>query len=775
MSNKLVYLILLLFLANRGYSQNCTITLTGKVVDEHTQEPLDYVNIYIPESEKGTVSDANGSFELNNICPDELHIRFSHIGCEMITQFYHLTSDTFLLIEMEHSDHLIEEITVKDETNKKANQHSRKITVQEIKENGQNNLAKLLSNVAGVSTLKNGSTIGKPIVHGMYGNRLTLLNNGVTQSGQQWGNDHSPEIDPLVANEIEVIKGTAAIEYQGSNLGNIVLVKPAKIKKDPHLHGSTGYYFNSNGKGHGLNLQLQKTHHSLAWKINTSVKRSGDTHAAEYLLKNTGTKEYNVALQLEKQFSQKLFSELFFSSFNNELGVLRGSHIGNLTDLEEALQREIPFYTTDTFSYQINAPFQQVHHHLLKLKSSYFFTDNQWTDITLAGQVNNRKEFDVRRSGRTDIPAISLFQYSGFGEIKYISEKRKNTSFKSGLQFNYINNSNDPQTGILPLIPDYISLTSGGFLSYAYTPNRWAITSGVRYDNVLQNAVTITNTTPREIKRYNRVYHNMAANLGVSYRFGLPLKISQNIGYVTRNPEVNEFYASGLHQGVSGIEEGDVNLNSEKSLKLTTTLNTQLLKSVDFEVLGYYQNIQDYIFLQPDDEIRLTIRGAFPVFTYTQTDANLLGMDITARWDINKSFEISNTTSLLKGRDSHSNLPIINLPSNRINSTISYEYPDDVMVSNQVKFSNIKTSFNHQYISKQNEAVALLDYVDPPDAYHLYSLKLSSTLHWGATSTKVFVDIDNLLNTSYRDYLNRLRYFADDLGRNVSVGVIVDF
>ena len=103
-----------------------------------------------------------------------------------------------------------------------------------IEDNSHKPLAELLDSEAGVSTLRNGAGIGKPIVHGLFGNRLTILNNGVAQSGQQWGNDHSPEIDPLSADKVTILKGAGAIEHQGGNLGAVILVQPLRIPKDPH-------------------------------------------------------------------------------------------------------------------------------------------------------------------------------------------------------------------------------------------------------------------------------------------------------------------------------------------------------------------------------------------------------------------------------------------------------------------------------------------------------------------------------------------------------------
>ena len=117
---------------------------------------------------------------------------------------------------------------------------------------GNKNLADVLATVSGVSVLKNGSGISKPIIHGLYGNRVTILNNGLVQAGQQWGNDHAPEIDPFVADHISVVKGAGSLQYGSSALGGVVMVDPYKISQDPHLHGKSTYVFQTNGLGHTL-------------------------------------------------------------------------------------------------------------------------------------------------------------------------------------------------------------------------------------------------------------------------------------------------------------------------------------------------------------------------------------------------------------------------------------------------------------------------------------------------------------------------------------------
>ena len=425
MWNKLsLFLIVIFGYQIQAFCQNCELQLKGQIIDLSTGTPIMGANINLQNLKKGAFSDSAGFFQINDLCPGAYHINFSHIGCESQRKYIELNQDTSIFILMDHFDQIMDEVIIQERRQRITLQETSTLSEAEITARSHNNLGQILENVSGLSLIKNGSSISKPVVHGLYGNRLLILNNGIPQSGQQWGNDHAPEIDPLVANSIKVIKGTAAVEYPGSGLGSVVLVEPKAIDREPHIHGRVAYFMETNGRGHSLNTQIQQYRPDLAWKFNVTAKKSGDRKTPDYYLNNTGVQELNFALQLEKSLSERWHSDVYLSSFNSQIGVLRGSHIGNLTDLERAINREEPFFTESSFSYNIDAPRQLVNHQLWKAHSKYFLTEHQWMDITYAGQWNKRREFDVRRSGRSDIPALSLNQFSHYGAIKYAYQPR---------------------------------------------------------------------------------------------------------------------------------------------------------------------------------------------------------------------------------------------------------------------------------------------------------------------------------------------------------------
>ncbi len=742
-------------------AQNCNLILSGHVLDKGTGIPLAFSNILLEDQKRGVVSDSSGFFQFKNLCPDEYHIQVSHIGCEPQTTFITMHQDTTVSILLNHHVEFLDEIVVHGDKDENSAQISSTLSKEEIEQNSHKNLSDILEQLSGVSVLKNGTGISKPVVHGLYGNRVAILNNGIEQSGQQWGNDHAPEIDPFFASHLSVVKGASALAYGSNSLGSVVLVESDKISKDPHLHGLVNYTFNSNGLGNTLNTQFEKNSPWAAWRLSGTLKLQGDSQTPSYFLTNTGKREGNLAFQVEKKINDKWFTDFYLSTFNTEIGVLRGSHIGNLTDLETAFQREKPLFTEDNFSYKINAPRQQVNHHLLKIESRYYLKENQLLKFKYGGQLNNRKEFDIRRGGRTNKPSLSLRQFAHFAELNYQHSFKNNFLLKSGLQYRFIHNNNRPGTGVLPLIPNYESHTASAFLIGQKELGRAFFELGGRFDQKFINVAAISESLPRVFEYFNHQFSNYSLSSGARYDLTESLEATFNLGYMLRAPEVNELYSYGLHQGVSGIEEGTRSLNSEKSLKGIFSLDWFFQKKLFFQALAYYQNIQDYIYLQPQDQFRLTIRGAFPVFKYEQTDARILGSDLLLSYEPTPSTKWIFKYSYIKGRDLSNNLTLINIPANNLFSSINFSLKD------QKQFNNSTFSINGKYVFQQREILPEQDFLATPDAYFLLGLKANTTLPFAHSKLHLGVSIENLLNTTYRDYLNRLRYFADEPGINV--------
>ncbi|OWY22836.1 TonB-dependent receptor [Sphingobacteriales bacterium UPWRP_1] len=752
----LTLLLLLCYTATKG--QTCTYTISGELKDRGSNTPLPYATVYIQETQSGTVADSLGQFTIPGVCAGDYHLKFSHIGCDTENYFLQLTADTILVVFMAHHTELLNETIIHGKREDNVTSVSNTIGRRDIVTQSSKSLAGVLENIAGVSVLKNGSGISKPVVHGLYGNRIAILNNGIAQAGQQWGNDHAPEIDPFAADHISVVKGAAALAYGANALGSVVLVEMDNIQSDPHLHGEINYLFQLNGLGSVLNARCEKAAKWASWRMSATLNARGDLKSPHYYLTNTGKREANVSAQLEKKIGEKINTKLYYSLFTTETGILRGSHIGNLTDLENAINRSIPFFTRNSFSYGIEAPRQTVQHHLLKAEVNRLLKEGNTLQFIYGGQLNNRKEFDVRRSGRENIPALSLLQQSHYAEGIYKTIFGTNLLLKSGIQFNYTDNSNNPETGVLPLIPDYRAYSAAWFVILQKEFKKLSYEFGARYSLRQLNAVTISTTLPRKIERFYHLFHNYTLSGAVKYLPAANHKITLDAGYMLRPPEVNELYSAGLHQGVSGIEEGNRNLQEEKSVKILLADDFSVNNKLFVQALTYYQFIRNFIYLQPLQEYRLTIRGAFPLFVYRQTDATLWGADLMVTYKPTDRLKFQLKYAIVRGRNAAQHIPLVNMPADNLFASAMYAFPD------VGRSKNNTISFNGRYVWKQTRLLPEQDFLPPPNSYFLLGATAGTQLGFKESELHLTLSAENILNTVYRDYLNRQRYFANEPG-----------
>ncbi len=743
----------------------CDISISGRVLDRATKSPLEYALIMSEGSNDAYIADSLGFFKIDNVCPGDLHLSLSHLACSPEHIFIELKNDTIIDLFLEHHFELLDEVVVHGHSDESGTNASSTISKREIESESYKSLAELSARIVGVSMLRNGTTSAKPIVHGLYGNRLTILNNGISQSGQQWGNDHAPEIDASNAHHISVVKGASALSYMGNNLGSVVLVESNPVSNDPNIQGTINYIYNQNGRGNTLSGTVEKKSKLASWRIGGSLKHSGDQKSPDYYLKNTGRREQNAFILLERNKGNLWHHQLLLSSFNANLGILRGSQVSNLTDLESAFQRQIPFFTEDNFSDSIAPPKQTVNHHLVKIESKYFLNDNTVFKFKYGGQLNLRREFDIRRNNRSAKPSLSLKQYSHFLESKIIADLNNLWTINTGLQFQFMDNVNDVSTGILPLIPNYRSFNPAMFVIFQIQIQGWSYELGTRLDYKHFIVKNINNSIPPTIETKTNDFINYSLSGGLIKRISKSFKSALNIAHTMRSPEINELYSFGLHQGVSGIEEGDRDLKQERSFKIISSSDWNFKDKIFVQFLAYYQEIGNYIYLQAEDEFRLTIRGAFPLFKFKQTNARIWGSDLLLSLQMNRHMKLVGKYAYIRAQDKIQKNYLVNIPSDNTQVEIQYAF------NNGKKLSNSYIHFSGQYSFKQSRISISQDYIEAPDAYFLIGFKAGTSFKLSKRTLELGLFANNILNNSYRDYLNRLRYFADETGIDVGIRV----
>ncbi|WP_431157673.1 TonB-dependent receptor [Winogradskyella poriferorum] len=797
---KNILLVLFLLVISFGYSQNCTNLLIGQVSDFHDNTVLENATIKLIGTNKIAISDKEGKFKFENLCDKTYKIEISHLACKTKVVQINVKGDTYESIVLEHHLEQLNEVVVvgKDQTNSTTAQET-VLKSDLIDQYSSLSLGDVLKEVPGVSSINTGNTIVKPMINGLHSSRVLIMNNEVRLQDQEWGIEHAPNVDVNSANQISVIKGSGALAYGGDAVGGVVIINPKRIIRLDTLYGKTILGGQTNGRGYNISTSLNKNY-SSGWyaSFQGSYKRNGDFEAPDYNLTNTGLDSKGISVRFGKSNFETGF-EFYYSYLDNEIGILGTSHIGSVFDLERAINSGQPFLIED-FSYDINAPKQEIIHHLAKAKFYKRFKNFGKLNLQYDYQNNQRLEFDVRLGDRRNIPAIDLTlqTHSLLADVSLDSNLNQKINF--GLMGRFQDNFADPETGVRRIIPDYNKYDFGTYVTTEFKINDNLLgDAGIRYDFNRIDAKKFYRKSRWEERGYDEDfsdiiidetptqyltnpifdYHNLSASAGINYSINDKNSVLINYSLASRPPNVAELFSDGLHHSAARFELGDIRFVQEISNRVSASYiyNTNNL-NLTTEV--FYNRIKDFIYLRPFDFIS-TVRGPFPLWEYQQTDAEMYGLDVSVNYKINDKWQFQNKTAYIKGNDLSTDMAIIDIPPFNTTNQITYNNESWNNFSASLKSECVFEQkdfpdFNFEVEDELNEEMILVDISSPPPAYHLLHFYADATFSIkNRTNLNVSFGINNLLDTTYRNYLNRLRFFADELGRNITLQLQLNY
>jgi len=784
-------------LGNLIYCQSCDLSLKGKITDLHDDSLLIGAVVSIQGTNFFSQTDLDGVYEIKGLCPGKYNLLISHPECININKKINLNQSRVYNLELEHHINELDEIIVTDSKVSKLRKSIQEVSlnISDINSYGSNTLVEALNYIPGASILKTGNSIGKPIIHGMYGSRVGIVTDDFRQYDQQWGPDHAPNIDFDSFDIIQLIKGAAALKYGGdTSAGSIILSSKRKKLKDT-LFGNSSLNLESNGRGGKFSTRVEKNY-SNGFYINGNFtgKRYGDFSTPNYILSNSGFKEANFSIRLGKDLISKGWN-LNYSSYNLEPGILKASHIGNVQDLFFALNSNEPSIIND-FTYNIDAPKQLARHQKLTLRYFKSFENNTKLEFGYNFQKNKRKEFDIRRGGRTEIPVVDLLlkTHTLNGSLSGINIKDWN--FELGLNGFFQDNFSTPDTGVKRLIPDYIKYETGiYFLGNFQRSNSFLWEWGLRLDHIFYDSKKYYYKSVWNERNYNSLfkdfetgrefanqiltnpkfnYLNLSAQTGISLNILNNLKFKMSYILSQRAPNPSELFSDGLHHAMAAIEYGSLSIEPETSHKFLFSFSKNK-QNYSWSLEPFISKTYDYIFIEPTG-LKQTIRGAFPVWTYDSTDAFLTGIDINSSVKINKRLMFDVGLSYTHAQDVINEEPIILIPPFNTFQKLKFtpfkgnwtlEFTNQTSAK-QNRYPN--SNFIFDYIENGKLVSKNVEISDSPSGFQrldaIFSTQISNQNKMKSTLRLI---VQNLTNSEYRDYLNRMRYYSADLGRNFHI------
>lgn len=779
-------------------TKTCPCCIKGEVLDNNSKEPIPFATVSIKGSEKYTQTDINGNFVIEGICTDSCTLIISCLGYSSVTNEHaHEKNDKHPHFYLTQKITGLGEITIQAEKRKERGTETISQTTlskEEIKSIPSQSLAASLSSIEGVTFSSAGTNVQLPVIQGLSGNRILVLNNGLKHAFQNWGNEHAPEIDINAANKITVIKGASGVRFGPEALSGVVIVEPNPLLLDNPLYATIGSSFQTNGRGINTTLEIGKGSEKWSYFLNGSHTRIGDRSAPDYNLTNTGKSETAFSLGVLHHIDNFDF-KVYYSSINQNLGLLRSSVSNSASSFINSINSDRPIFV-NSFSYDINQPNQVTQHQLAKAEVDWYYSDEGKFNFKAGIQLNERDEFDVRRNEELPIIDLDLVTYDY--QLEWEHPEWSGLDGVVGVQYFSQNNDNNPGTQTTPFIPNY---NTDRYSLYVIEKKKFgqnALEAGVRFD--IETNDVRGRETSQDIFRDNYSFNNFTASLGYSWKTSDNSRFKTNIGSAFRVPNVAELFSFGQQgfkstfgllrftnndgvlstRDVISLDKSDVVL--EKGYKLTNEYRVNT-KSNSHVVSSYAHYIDNFVFERPIGVFG-TIRGPQPGFIIDQTDALFLGVDYTWKEEISKQISSTFGLSYLWSKNINKNESLINQPPIATNLQLQWDQGQYGI------FDSSKWSIKPSYTFRQFQAPRtvtpeniidgsieitpdseIFDFINAPDGYFLLDVA------WNFKLKKINgnVTAQNILNTSYRNYLNELRYFADEPGINLLLTVNYKF
>ena len=771
-------------------TDTCSFNVSGKILDIDTKLPIPNVRVIVSGTDKSALTNSKGDFVINNVCNESNTLIISCIGycnakCE---NHHHHDESSHIYIAQDVSE--LEVITI--ETNHSKENGTETVSQVVLKRDDIYNdptqsLAASIADQPGVTTTSNGTNVQLPVIHGLYGNRILILNNGLKHGFQNWGTDHAPEIDISTAHRLTIVKGAAGVRYGPEALGGAINIENNPLYLNESFKAKIGTGYQTNGKGYFVNSEINQGLKNWSYYLGANYTLVGDRHAPSYLLTNSGKKEKSVYGGIRYHHKNWDF-KVYYSYLDQDLALLRSSvaHSGNA--FVRNINSDEPSFIRP-FSYTINQPNQLAQHHLGKAEMHWRYSDNAKLTFKYGKQLNKRDEFDVRRNA--DRPIIDLDLITNDYQLEWKHPDWLMLDGLVGVQLFTQFNDNNPGTGVTSVIPNYKTVRYSGFIIESITRDRNTFEAGLRLDYELNNVAG--RQTNQAIFSDQFSFSNFTSSIGYVREISENSSFRTNIGTAWRTPNMSELYSFGQHgfKTTFGLlryytsAAGDVNTNQVLKISESTVQSEKGYKFInEFQIgnkknthtiTGYSHYIENYTFERPLGVFG-TIRGPMPAFIFTQADALFIGLDYSWDRDWSKSLKGVYGISYLWSRNIDKNEPLINQPPISVNYKLKWQ-KEKIW-----KFESSNLTINPSYTFQQFQAPKtispeslidgsvvissdseIFDFKSAPNGYFL--LEVSWSFHWKNITGSI--SVNNLFNNGYRNYLNAMRYFANEPGRNV--------
>ncbi|HEX5026502.1 MAG TPA: TonB-dependent receptor, partial [Agriterribacter sp.] len=755
-------------------------------------EAIAGVSIYFADAKTGAITNEGGFYSIKNIAAGTYLIEVSSIGYASITEQVTLTGDLQKNFALVPSILENEGVTVTGvSTATKIKRTPTPVTImskKELNEVAATNLIDALSKNPGVAQVSTGPSISKPVIRGLGYNRVVVLNDGIRQEGQQWGDEHGIEIDEYSVNKVEILKGPASIIYGSDAMAGVINILTNTPAPEGTIKGNIIANYQTNNKFTGFGANISGNKNGLNWNAYGSFKGAQDyKNKYDGYVFNSKYNEKNLGGYIGYNGSWG-YSHIIVSSFNQEPGLIEGDR----DDLTGQFIHEVNNNGTAETKIAEGSDFSGIHPDLPRQRVQHFkvAADNRFNvgdgkiSLNIGFQNNKRKEYaDVFNANTPNLYFnLNTITYTAQYHIPFSSE------WKTVVGLNGMLQSNENKAEEV-LIPEYHLFDAGVFVYTQKNYDRFTISGGLRFDSRTVDSKKALQDNEIKFEAFTKSFRNISGSAGISYEAAKTTTLKFNIARGFRAPGIAELASNGTHEGTNRYEYGNQNLQSETSLQsdLGVEVNTTHLS---LSATGFINEIDHFIFYRKlsgvngGDSLVNVDGDDITAFTFDQAKALLYGAEMSL--DIHPHpldwLHFENIFSYVRGKfdqpiEGVNNIPFI--PAARLITQLKGEF-----VKKGKRVSNLSITAELDNTFSQNKAFTAYNTETTTKGYSLLNAFIGADIkNHKKILFSLYVTGNNLTNMAYQNHLSRLKYTdvnnvtgrvgVFNMGRNFSIKINV--
>ena len=702
-----------------------TQSLEGEVTEERSHARLSGVRVQIKGFERSVRTDANGRFKFDAVPEGQQTLQVLKVGYQQFEQVIDVNASTsYLKIELEALPFQLQTIRVYG-SNRSLSQFEATTDLAldeaELQRRLGMTLANTLANELGVSQRTMGRAVARPVIRGLGGDRLLILENGERTGDKSASSaDHAVSIDPTTAEGVEITRGPASLIYGSSTLGGVINVKSNHIPQilprrlDMHLTFQ-GESVNSGLTGTtGFTFPMGDFAGNVEW----NRRRASDIQTPVGVLENTDLSNVNFSggASLIKPWG---FIGASGSSYRSDYGI-PGSPEGHLSGVNIALDKQ---RYEGQMEYRFNTRL------LEKVKLQTAYTRYEHQELESNGTLG--VEFGVLTYNVSAMAHVLDNAVAGiWGEYR------------------------DHATGGFYWTPHTREFALAGFYLNQRNFGKLTLQGALRYD-VRRAEPFRPGAVVRAGSVQRRDFNGVSGATSGIYHWTDRLSTGATLMKTFRAPGIEELFSDGPHLAVYSYEVGNAELGPENGY------GTELfLKYANdrfrFNLALFRNQIQNYLIPtnSGQKEWGSGAAGWLWIYQYMGHDVVMDGTEIQIGGEVTSQVHFQLNMSYIHGTIQTSGRPLERIPPFNGKFVISYT-PTPLHLHVASRFSGSQTRLG--------------EFEAPTDGYLVYDIGGYLNFSWWQLENMVVFGVENLFDTEYREHLSRIKAVMPEPGRNVKL------